>query len=60
MGHEFLAQHPAGLHEEAPLDRLGRHLPSLRSRMDAGKPARDLLGRPVEREFRRHELAQLR
>jgi hypothetical protein len=28
--------------------------------MDAGKPARDLLGRPVEREFRRHELAQLR
>jgi hypothetical protein len=40
---QLLAQHPARLHEETPIDRLARHLESVRSGVGAGKPARDLL-----------------
>ena len=40
---QFPAQHPSGLDEDAPIDRLGRQLQSLLPRIGASKPGRDLL-----------------
>jgi uncharacterized protein YqfA (UPF0365 family) len=44
MGGELLAKDAAGLHEQAPVDGLGRHLQSVFARVGARKPSGDLLG----------------
>src|SRR6266404_7730241 len=51
--HEFLLQHPAGLNEEAAIDRLMRDLHILIEGELALQPPRDLLRRPLQRELLR-------
>jgi hypothetical protein len=48
---ESTFEHAATLHEQAPVDRFGRHLHVRITRKGTSQPARDLLWRPLLREF---------
>lgn len=58
MPRQLFLQHPAGLDEEAAIDGLGRHAHSLVVGIGLHKPARDLLGGPLEGELRGDDPSQ--
>src|SRR5262245_10945254 len=55
---ELLLQHPAGLHEQAAVDRFVRHAHRLVGWKRLLQPAADLLGRPVYQQLLRNQLPQ--
>jgi tetratricopeptide (TPR) repeat protein len=59
MLHELLFQHAAGLHIEATIDGLVRHLAGLGPWIRPLQPTRDLLGRPIAFQLCRNSLPQL-
>ena len=58
MLHKLFFQRAAGLHIKASIDRLVRHLQRLVMRVAAFQPARDLLRRPLQLEFRHNKLSK--
>ena len=55
---ELFFQHPASLNEQALVDRFMRYLHALIAGVSDLQPSRDLLGRPLEGQFTRHDVAQ--
>jgi len=58
MRHQLFLQNTAGLHEQASVDRLVRHLISLLPRIPPLQPAGDLFRRPMPPQFTRDQASQ--